>query len=179
MRYLDYLIGQPVSFTIAERVSPQQVAERLRSEVRSRFWPFHFEKVVGRVGAETLSIEWRGGAFGSAMAAPLSGRLTSTAGGTQFRGRFGAPLAMRLFLVVWTCFDFMAVVLMLGGGSRGQAVPWFVFPFLLVHWLAPFGMVALGLIGADIVKQRLIDFVIDVGAGRNFQQRERSSRVRA
>ena len=171
MRYLDYLIGQPVSFTIAERVSPQQVAERLRSEVRSRFWPFHFEKVVGRVGAETLSIEWRGGAFGSGMGAPLSGRLTSTAGDTQFKGRFGAPLTMRFFLVVWTCFDFMVVVLMLGGGESGQTAPWFVFPFLLVHWLAPFGMVALGLIGADVIKQRLIDFVIDVGAGRTFDQK--------
>ena len=166
MRYLDYLLGQDVSFTVADRASPQQVAERLRSQVRSRFWPFHFEKVVGRVGDESLSIEWRGGAFGRNVSPILRGRLVSIGAGTRFDGRFGAPVFWRFFLVIWVCFDSVFIVSMLRGSTDGQPTPIFVFPFLMVHLLFPFGITALGMIGADKIKQRLTDFVIDVGSAR-------------
>jgi hypothetical protein len=166
-RYLKYLLGQPVSFDIASRTSPQQVSDRLKSKVRSRLWPFHFEKVVGRVGAESLSVEWRGSAFNSNMAPRLTGRLVFAAGGTRFDGRFGAPLFMRFFLIIWLCFDGMFFLAMLSDNIRGGGAPWFVFPFLVVHLLFPFGLVAIGMVGADTVRQRLINFVVEVGSGTN------------
>jgi hypothetical protein len=166
--YLEYILGQPVSFAIADRASPQQVAERLKAQVRSRLWPFHFEKVVGRVGEDTLSIEWRGSAFNSNMSPRLTGQLVYSAGGTRFDGRFGAPLFLRFFLIIWVCFDLLFVTSMLStDGRNGTALPWFAFPFFLIHLLAPFGIAAFGMIGADTIRQRLIDFVVDTGSGRN------------
>jgi hypothetical protein len=37
----------------------------------------------------------------------------------------------------------------------------------VVHLLFPFGLVAIGMVGADTVRQRLIDFVVEVGSGTN------------
>jgi hypothetical protein len=171
MGYLEYIVGKPVSFIIAERTSPQQVAERLKAEVRSRLWPFHFEKVVGRVGGETLSIEWRGGTFGSNMSPRLTGRLVSAAGKARFDGRFGAPVFLRFLLVLWVCFDLMFAIAMFGGAIQQEnGAPWFVFPFLLVHLLAPFGITAIGMVGADRIQERLTDFVIEVGSGGATKQ---------
>ncbi len=165
-RYLTFLLGQPVQFEIAGRTSPQQVADRLRSKVKSRLWPFHFEKVVGRVGADTLTIEWRGGALQSNMAPRLTGRLVSSGAGTRFEGRFGAPIFLRFFLILWVCFDLTFAVAMLRSVSGPDSAPWFVFPFLFVHLLVPFAMVAIGMIGADRIQQRLTDFIVEIGSGR-------------
>ena len=162
--YLKFLNGNPVQFEIAARTSPQQVAERLRSKVRSRLWPFHFEKIVGRVGAETLSIEWRGSALRSNMAPRLSGRLVSSGSGTRFEGRFGAPFFLRFFLIAWVCFDLIFGVGMVNSRSGPDGAPWFLFPFLLVHLFFPFGIAALGMIGADRIQQRLTDFVVETGS---------------
>ncbi len=165
-RYLEYLLGRPVSFEVAARASPQQISERLKAEVGSRFWPFHFEKVVGRVGPAGLSIEWRGSAFSSNMAPRLRGKLVPAGVGTRFEGRFGAPLFVRFLLVLWTCFDLIFALLMLSGSSTVEGMPWFAFLFLLVHLLFPFAISAMGMIGADRVQQRLTDFVIETGSGR-------------
>ena len=168
VRYLDFLFGQTVNFAVAERASPQQVTERLRPEVRSRFWPFHFDKVVGRVGADTLSLEWRGGIFGTNMAPRLRGRLVFGGSSTHFEGKFGAPVSLRFFLAMWVCFDAMFFVLALSGNLEGGDAPtWVVFPFLTVHLIVPFGITALGMIGADDIRQRLTDFIIDVGSGQS------------
>jgi hypothetical protein len=113
VRYLDFLFGQTVDFDVAQRASPQQVAERLRPKVRSRFWPFYFEQVVGRVGAGTLLLEWRGGIFGTNMAPVLKGRLVSARSSTRFEGKFGAPVSLRFFLGMWVCFDAMFFMLAL------------------------------------------------------------------
>jgi hypothetical protein len=167
MGYLEYLRGQPVSFLVATRTSPQQVSERLKAEVRSRLWPFTFEKVIGRVGPETLSIEWRGSAFGSNMAPRMTGRLIYAAGDTRFDGRFGAPVFLRFFLIIWVCFDLTFAAAAIGGTARGGNMSALViFPFLLIHLLVPFGIAAMGMIGAETVQRRLIDFVVDVGSGR-------------
>jgi hypothetical protein len=67
---------------------------------------------------------------------------------------------------MWVCFDAMFFVLALSGNLEGGDTPsWVVFPFLTVHLLAPFGITALGMVGADKIRQRLIDFVVNTGSG--------------
>lgn len=167
MRYLEFILGMPVTIAVAERVSPQQVAERLKLEVRSHFWPFHFEKVVGWVKGESLSIEWRGGLIGTNFAPRLKGRLISTGGATKFVGRYGAPTFLRFFLGFWVCFDAIFAIMTHNVEWQGSDMPpWFIWPFLAVHLLAPFAITALGLIGADKIRQRLTQFLVDVGSGR-------------
>jgi hypothetical protein len=167
MRYLDFLFGEQVTFTVSPKASPKQVSERLRAEVRSRLWPFHFEKIVGQVGDEKMSIEWRGSPFGSNMFPRLKGRLVSSGTATQFIGKFGAPTFLRFFLGVWVCFDAMFVVFAATGNLEGgNTSPLFIWPFLAAHVSTPFAISALGMIGADKVRNRLINFVIEVGSGR-------------
>lgn len=173
MRYRDYLLGQPVDFPASSRLAPEQVAARLKPLVKSRLWPFHFEQVVGRVGAEKVSIEWRGSPFGHNMSPRLTGRLLAAGGGTRFQGRFGAPRSTLFFLGAWTVFDatFLCLVLLNGLQSHDGTTPWFTVPFLMVHWLSPFAITAIGMVGADAIRQRLVDFMANMGGERLAQTR--------
>jgi hypothetical protein len=101
------------------------------------------------------------------MAPRLTGRLVSSSGDTRFDGRFGAPMFLRFFLVLWVCFDLMFMTAMLSDHPFQQGAPWFLIPFLLVHLLAPFGITAISMVGANTVCQRLIDFVIATGSGQS------------
>lgn len=166
MRYFAFIFGEPVAFEVSRTSTPKAVAERLKPRLGSRFWPFHFEKVVGWVSEERLSVEWRGGAFSSNMSPRLRGRLIATGLGTRFDGSFGAPVALRFFLPAWLCFDLFFVSMFVAKGvpsGEGRWAALAVFPFIAIHAAFPFGLAALGMIGADTIRQRLIDFVASVG----------------
>ena len=171
MRYLEYLLGQPLDFPVSDRLAPEQVAARLKPLVKSRLWPFRFEQVVGRVGAGAVSIEWRSSPFGGNLSPRLTGRLVATGGGTRFQGRFGAPRATIFFLSAWTLFDatFLCLVLFNGLQADDGAMPWFVVPFLMIHWLAPFAITAGGMVGADTIRERLVDFIANMGDERSIK----------
>ena len=164
MRYFDYLRRTPVSFTVVDRASVQQVATRLRARVGSRFWPFHFNRVIGRVGDETLSIEWTPGffAFRTNMEPRLSGRLVSTNAGVRFDGRFGAPVFVPILLVLFGC---IAAIFALAVIRSAAGAP-FVLAFLLLWASAPHAMALVAARSADERRQRLVDFVVAVGSDR-------------
>jgi hypothetical protein len=160
LRFRDFLFGQPIDVVVSDSVSPRAIAAALKPEIASFYWPFSTKKIVGRLTDERLSLEWRGSAFLLSNTAPrMRGRLLPHRRGTRFEGVFGAPAFLKFFLAAWLCFDALFALVGLSGGAEGSTMPLWVWPLLVVHAAAPFGISAIGMVGADNARDNLLAFL--------------------
>lgn len=136
MRMGEYFIGKKI---VLNSLLPRaEVQRRINAASGSMFWPFGFYRVVGGARLGFVRLRYQSHPFEYNAKPIVSGRIYEHLGGTKIRAKFGGPVWVKVFFVVWySLLSLMAFGIAMnpsGIEPVGETIILIVFPFF---FLAP------------------------------------------